>query len=325
MTPDSLSVLEMDRLLEWVSQYAASAEAQRALRASEFSLSREWIEAELLLVGELREILEHREGFGFSALADATTALRHLLEGGDWLNGRELNAVAAFLELCARIREFADHESQGFPALFAAAEGLVAQPEEERRIRRQIGEDGELKDSASPELAHLRHSLGREENRLRSELDRVEQKWRQQGLLGDTGLSWRDGHPVLPVPAGSAGRVQGLVVDQSQTGRTFFVEPMVSLEIRGKINRLQIELHQEEARLLRELSEGLRQHGKELNHALRLLIRLDSVSAKAAWGRAVNAITPRVSHGLDVRIVRGRHPLLIEASGCCSARSAPGR
>ena len=144
-----------------------------------------------------------------------------------------------------------------------------------------------------PDLGRLRHGLKREENRLRSELERVEQKLRQQGLLGDTGMTWREGHPVLPVPAGNAGRVQGLVVDQSQTGRTLFVEPMISLEIHGKINRLRIELHQEEARLLRELSDTLRQHHHELDQASRRLVRLDSVSAKAVWGRSLDAIRLR--------------------------------
>ena len=309
--PDSVSVLEMDRLLAWVAEYASSAEAQRALRETEYSLSRSWIQAELRLVAELAEIHEHRGGFGFSALADAMDPMRHLLDGADWLNGRELNAIASFLELCRRVREFADREETGFPALFEAVEGLQAFPEAEARIRRQIGEDGELKDSASPDLGRLRHGLKREENRLRSELERVEQKLRQQGLLGDTGMTWREGHPVLPVPAGNAGRVQGLVVDQSQTGRTLFVEPMISLEIHGKINRLRIELHQEEARLLRELSDTLRQHHHELDQASRRLVRLDSVSAKAVWGRSLDAIPPEVSSDLNLRIVRGRHPLLM--------------
>jgi len=309
--PDTLQVLEMDRLLEWIGEFAASPAAGREIRSCGNSLSTRWVVGELGRVSEMREILEHRGGFHFSLLADAEGSLEKLLDSPDFLLGGELLELAGCLDLCSIIAAFHREESQSFPRLAELMDGIGDFTAELALIKGAVAEDGELKDSASPELKRLRRATAQEERRLRRELDRVEADWRKRGLLGETGLSWREGKPVLPVPSGGMGRVEGLVVDQSQSGRTLFVEPLESLEIRGRINRLQVELKQEQARIFREISETIRRRSGELAICRRNLTTLDCLAAKAAWSVAVKGRAPRVTRKLALRIVQGRHPLLL--------------
>lgn len=301
-------VLELDRLLEWVAEHAVSISAAHRLRAGVPEDNPQDLRLDLARVAEMLDLLERAAAPRLASLADGEGPLHRLLESPDWLDGGALRDLAALLDACGELATTpADPQA---PLISAMRAQLPVFATELGAIRRAVSEDGTLLDSASPDLGRLRRLLGAEEGRLRKELERVEGDWRAKGLLGDTGLGWREGRPVLPVNAGALGRVQGLVVDQSQSGRTLFVEPAACLEIRTRISRTEVELRQEEARILRELSEALRMRRDELEPAWEILLEMDHLRARARWGQSLGARVPEMVDGMDLRIVQGRHPLL---------------
>lgn len=301
--------LELDRLLDWVAEHAASPAVAARLREGR-PLDADELPAELQRLREAEAWLERRGGLSLAPLAEAEPALEILLDRPGGLYGRDLLALAGCLDLAGELDAEMLKHCEEWPELAATADELESFADETRAIRRMIGEDGELKDSASPELGRLRKARVAEENRLRKELERLERDWRGRGALAETGLSWRGDRPVLPVQAGQMGRVEGLVVDQSQSGRTFFVEPHASLEIRGRMARLDLEVRQEEARLIAELAGLLRARSEALRSARRALREFDSLVARLRWGRPLQARAPELSEDGALRIVRGRHPLL---------------
>jgi DNA mismatch repair protein MutS2 len=301
-------VLELDRLLDWVAEGAVSAAAAANLRRGEPHQDEAALRLDLARLAEMLDLLERGAAPALGALAEGEAPLEQLLETPDWLEGNALRTLAGLLETSGSLAA-APFDPQA-PRLSELRRGLGQYPAELAAIRRAIGEDGSLLDAASPELGRLRRLAGAEEQRLRRELERVEADWRGKGLLGDTGLGWREGRPVLPVNAGALGRVQGLVVDQSQSGRTLFVEPAACLEIRTRLSRAQVEIRQEEARILRGLSEGLRARRAELDRDRGLLLELDHLRARARWGRGLGARVPELAREPDFVIVQGRHPLL---------------
>lgn len=301
-------VLELDRLLDWVAEHAVSTSAALRLREGEPEEDPAALARDLAQVAEMLDLLERGAAPRLGPLADGEAPLRRLLDEPDWLDGSALRDLAALLEVCGELAT-APFDAQA-PLLSTRRATLPTFTVELNAIRRAVGEDGSLLDAASPDLGRLRRLLAAEEGRLRKELDRVETDWRAKGLLGDTGLGWREGRPVLPVNAGALGRVQGLVVDQSQSGRTLFVEPAACLEIRTRMSRTEVELRQEEARILRSLCDAIRSRRVELEPAWDLLLDLDHLRARARWGRELGARVPEIAQGVEMRIVQGRHPLL---------------
>ncbi|MFA7330341.1 MAG: Smr/MutS family protein [Candidatus Delongbacteria bacterium] len=301
-------VLELDRLLEWVAEGAVTTEAASRLREGRPHEDEEALREDLACLAEMLDLLERGTAPALGALAEGEAPLRRLQESPDWLEGEELRALSGLLELSGELAGAAADPHA--PRLSLWRGGLAEFRRELADILRAIGEDGSLLDGASPELRRLRRLYGSEEQRMRKELERVEQDWRARGLLGDTGLGWREGRPVLPVNSGALGRVQGLVVDQSQSGRTFFVEPAACLEIRTRLSRTEVEIRQEEVRILRGLSEALRARGEELSASWEILLELDHLKARARWGRGLEARVPEISAGVELVIVQGRHPLL---------------
>jgi DNA mismatch repair protein MutS2 len=307
---NTIEVLEMDRLLIWVAEFAATNEATDLIVNTSYSLSARDLKTEFNLVAEMRDINDHRRGFHFSQLSESINAIRKLLNSPDWLSGHELHEISAMFHLSSDVCSFLDEEEANFPSIHFLCDTLDSLSEEQELLKAKIAEDGELRDTASPELGRLRKSLLSAERRLRKELDKVESDWRKKGVLGDTGLSWRDGRPVLPVNSGARGRVTGLVVDQSQSGQTLFIEPIASLEIRGNINKCRIDLHQEEVRILKMISERLRNKSKAIADNQEILINMDRICAKALWSREANARRPLISDNMQLIIKNGRHPLL---------------
>jgi DNA mismatch repair protein MutS2 len=307
----SLDVLGLPPLLEWVAEFAVSPRTKKALTTPDFLPDARAVQLELEIVTEALGLLDLENNPGLLALADAEEALKTLLEEPDWLVPKALGIMGSFLACAQGWSELRDRRLKESVRLQELLLDLENFDSEIRVLRRLISEDGELSDSASPELSRIRKSIVSAERRLRRELERVEQSWRSSGYLGETGLTWRDGRPVLPVTVGQFGRVQGMVVDQSQSGRTLFVEPMVSLEVRTQLTRLDVERRQEEARLCREATDMLRERLSAIKSARGILRRLDHLLARVRWARETKAQVPRLSSGMDVQIIAGRHPLLM--------------
>ncbi|MCB1046133.1 MAG: Smr/MutS family protein [Calditrichaeota bacterium] len=308
---ETLSVLEMDRLLEHLADLASSRLARERLRHPIWLLKLERIQRLQGLVQEVREILEHRRTLSLLPLADAEEALQRLLERADFLDGTQLNALAGVLELSGELSVFFTSQPGAFPLCTDALEGLGQYSEELTSLRRKVDETGELKDGASPVLGRLRGELRHEESRIRNRLEKVVAEWSRQGLLSDTNIGWRDDRPVVQVPAGGAGKLDGLVVDRSASGRTLFVEPFISLEHRGKVNQLQAEIRHEEIRLYHELSSMFRARRSDITRTRDQLTQLDEWLARARLGVELGGRPVEISQTMELVIRDGRHPLLM--------------
>ena len=90
---------------------------------------------------------------------------------------------------------------------------------------------------------------------------------------------------VVPVKAESRGQVRGIVHDQSASGATVFIEPMVVVELNNKLRQLQIEERQEIERILRQLSLEVGNEKDALDLDVELLAEFDLHLAKARYGR----------------------------------------
>jgi DNA mismatch repair protein MutS2 len=104
--------------------------------------------------------------------------------------------------------------------------------------------------------------------------------------------------------------VRGIVHDQSSSGATVFVEPMVVVELNNRVRELQIEERQEIERILRVLSGEIGQEAESLKVAVELLAEFDFHLAKARYARLTHANAPRLNDQGRIQLRNARHPLL---------------
>lgn len=103
-------------------------------------------------------------------------------------------------------------------------------------ISRSIDRFGEVKDSASAELAQIRRQLQQTQASISSVMRRVISRAVENGYLeADASAVVRDGRLVLPVAPMHKRHINGIVHDESASGKTYFIEPAEMVEANNRI------------------------------------------------------------------------------------------
>ncbi|MGI9950991.1 endonuclease MutS2 [Moorellaceae bacterium AZ2] len=229
---------------------------------------------------------------------------------GASLGGEELLAVAGTLSAGRRFKKAILQAEGPFPLLksWAARVGDFRRLEEE--IGKAIGEDGEVKDEATPRLFHLRRRIRSVQEEIKGRLDSYLRSPEMQKYLQDNIYTLRGNRYVLPVKQEYRHQVPGLVHDQSASGATLFIEPMALVELNNELRRLLAAEAQEVEAILAGLSRMVGEAKEALLETLEALGRLDFILAKGLLSHKMEAVPPVINSSGRWKIEAGRHPLL---------------
>ncbi len=304
-----------DRLREQVAERCTMLSARRRLYEEGFTTDRQEIERRLDLADEMRSILILERDYPDGEYADAEPLVAKIEVEGAFLSAEELLQLSLALQAVGGWVEFLSRRgSESYPTLYARHRGVSALSEVLREIDLLIDRHGEVRDTASAELAAIRRSIREREGQAAKRLQQVLQRAKQAGIVeADAQLSIREGRAVIPVAAPHKRKLQGFIHDESATGKTFYVEPVEVVEINNELKELEYEERREIVRILTLFTERLRPLSPELRCAGEFLMELDMVRAKARW--AVQYMGGRPIVSTDDRLVlrRARHPLLEQA------------
>jgi DNA mismatch repair protein MutS2 len=320
MNRHALAVLEFPRLLDLVAERATSGLGAARIRALHPTVDRAWLESEHRRVAAMRTLVTADGGaWAPEPIPDLTEPLARLrIEGTLW-TGPELLAGATLLRSSRRTREaLGDERKPGMVRALLAPfmERLVAHRAEEDLVERAIGDDGTVKDEASPLLRRVRRDLRGATGELIALLERLASRLDPQHQVQDASVTVRGGRYVIPVRAAARNVVGGIVHDTSDTGRTLFVEPPAAIEFGNRIRELEAEEYREVERILRDLTDRLRPHRDGMLDALDALVALDSLYARARYAQEFACHPAELTdpaHGFAIR--DGRHPLLLAQHG----------
>lgn len=191
-----------------------------------------------------------------------------------------------------------------------------------------LDRDGGVRDDASPRLRDLRKRIEPLRGRIRERLAATLDKWAD--VLQEHIVTIRRDRYVLPVQASRVGQVQGIIVDASATGQTYFVEPAAVTQLNNELTRLILDEEAEVRRILTELS-GLLASDAAVPMTLAVIGELDLIAAKARLARDWRLNRPEQVEGGSYDLREVRHPLIenpvandlaLGTRNCCSS---PGR
>ena len=282
----------------------------------------EWITQ----VREFRRLQEEKEDFPmqyFFDVREAITRIRmegtHLEEDEVWDLRRSLETIANIVRYLNRgerseVRgERIDNEPEEspYPALQRLTEGVVTFPAVIRRIDSILDKFGKIKDSASMTLAGIRHELEKTQSGISRTLYTILHAAQKDGLVDkDAAPAMRDGRLVIPVAPQVKRRINGIVHDESATGKTVFIEPTEVVEANNKVRQLEAEERREIIRILTVFTDEVRPHVKEILDSYQFLAQIDLIQAKAHWAELTKAFEPTVEDKPHIDWIRAIHPLL---------------
>ena len=307
MHQKSLVTLEYPKIIEALTHeagFSASKDLARALTPSD---DRDEVRRRLAFTSEARLLLELRPDVGVRGAKDVR---RHVkaAERGAMLSPYELVEVLATLRASEHVARLMRKVSEQFPLLWSLAVDLPVRPGLEGRIGESVSDDGDVLDSASPDLRRIRAQILAAQQRLQERLGTLVNTYRT--ALQEPIITTRSDRYVLPVRAEARGQVKGIVHDQSGSGATLFIEPTIVVEMNNKLRELHLEEQREIERILQELSDAVASDGPYITLAVELLAEIDLHLAKARYAGLLRASAPTVSDDGRLLLRRARHPLL---------------
>ena len=207
--------------------------------------------------------------------------------------------------------EKADAESPLYPYLSQLTNDVPTYPHLVKQIERIIDELGNIRDSASPELARIRREKASMSGRISRLLSNILQSAQDEGVVDKKATpTLRDGRLVIPVAPAMKRKISGIVHDESDTGRTVYIEPTEVVEANNRIRELENEERREIIRILQEISALIRPEIKEMLDSYEFLADVDFTRAKAKFALRTNAIEPTIQNKQVLDWSMARHPLL---------------
>jgi len=204
-----------------------------------------------------------------------------------------------------------DDFTPDYPALYKLTEGVVTFPAMLRRIDSILDKFGKIKDSASMTLAGIRHELAKTEGGISRTLYTILHAAQKDGLVDkDAAPTMRDGRLVIPVAPNLKKRINGIVHDESATGKTVFIEPTEVVEANNRVRQLEAEERREIIRILTVFSDEIRPYVPDILNSYQFLATIDLIYAKAQLAEQIKAVEPEIKDEPYIDWIRAEHPLL---------------
>jgi DNA mismatch repair protein MutS2 len=311
-----LSVSQTDqgtlRVLEWAELCERIASLAHTPWGREASLDivpledpAAWREA-LARVTELLDLLRTNRSVPLRRAEAIEPQLAAAAVEGAHLDGPDLLQAADFFALVHELSRFSHGLDDSHSRLREDLGQLLPAEEFRRSVEQSIEPDGELKDSASPALRRLRRSIASLQTNILQRLQRLADQ-----LGGDSVVTIREGRHVVSVTEHDRSKVKGVVHDRSQSGATYFVEPMAILELGNDLRSAEVELRAEILRILTELTSLLRLSIDAARQDIEVIRAMDRLWATARWGHRHGACVPELAADPVLSLASVRHPLLL--------------
>ena len=305
MDARSQQILEFPLVRERLAEHTAFGPSRRLAEALTPSDEPLVVARMLDETDQARDLVARRPDLGVGGAHDIAPFVMRARRGGR-LSGQELLAIAETLTTAGRVGEALRGER---PALLhELGRSIKPLPQLHARLASSIDPAGELLDSASPALGGLRRAVRIAYERLRSKLETIVHQGDIAGALQEPLVTLRNGRYVVPVRADARGKVKGIVHDQSGSGQTLFIEPLVVVELGNTWREAQLRAQAEEERILDELSEIVSGHADALDETLTALATLDFWIARARLAGEMDAVRADASKRDEVELLSARHP-----------------
>jgi DNA mismatch repair protein MutS2 len=311
---DGLETIELEPVLDLVAGHAAGPLGAGRVRKRRPTLDLDWIRLELARVGEVAGIFRRGDSLLTEPVPDVAQSLARLRIEGSVLEGSDLVAIQRVLGAARRVHADLRRVAETAP-LAAALSHPLPDKAIERRLEQSLDADGSLLDTASPALAAARRAMQQARNRLLRRLDALLRGLDSTVAVADASVTVRGGRYVIPVRRDSRSRPPGIVHDESGSAGTLFVEPTEAIELGNALREAEVEEERETLRVLRELTAMLRPELATLRGVVEMCVAVDDLVARARYAVASESEVPEmVAAPAGLRIVNGRHPLLLAGS-----------
>lgn len=306
-----------DTIRQHLTEYCLCELGQQRVCEMNFSTDYNYVKKQVRMTSEFMRILRE-EDFPAQNFFDVRKSLKRIRIENTFLEVQELFDLQRSLDTIAQIVTFlqrsVDEENTipVYPHLQDLSANVHIYPQVVKRIDQILDKFGHVKDSASPTLMAIRRELSATAGSISRTLANIMKAAKGEGLVDkDVAPTLRDGRLVIPVAPAMKRKIRGIVHDESDTGKTVFIEPAEVVEANNRIRELESEERHEIKRILLEFTASIRPEVHDIMASYEFLADIDFIRSKARFALRTNSVEPTIEQHQVIDWSMARHPLLI--------------
>ncbi len=309
---DIFKILEFDRLITIAETYCKGEVGKKLLQNVRFHTEPEVIDLLLTETLEFKLSMNAGESFPTGNYTDITSFLKYLKITDYFLEVEHINELRNVLEIMKNLDRFASStgNNKNYPVL---SEKILTQnyiPTYLQQINQVLDEQGKVKNNASEDLVKIRRAIAAKKSELERAFDQIAAQYKSKGLLSESSESYRNGRRVLSVPAEHKRKIPGIIHDESETGKTVYIEPEPVILLNNDLFELQHEELREIVRIVKKLCNNLASGYDDFVRYLDCVAYIDFVGAKAQLAELYGGERPQIVPHQNLNLMKAFHPLL---------------
>ncbi len=262
-------------------------------------------------VREFKSIRERTIPFPLSQYFDPSPHYNVIAVENSFIEAESLREVGISLQVIEDCVKFLHKAKEDYPKLHQLTQAVSIPIHIIDSINSKIDDTNQLKDNASAELNRIRKNLKNEEHRARKLIDHMFKEAVANGIVPEgSSPVIREGRVVIPVLSEYKRKIKGVIMDESATGQTIYMEPTEVIEANNEIRNLELEERRECIKILRSLTSLLREHLPAIKAGFKFIGQLDFIQAKTKLAFELDADLPNLIDKPMLDWVNAKHPLL---------------
>ena len=303
----TIKSLEFNLIRETLSNYATLSMNKEKIRELSIINDEKILKEELNKTDEASKILQRHGRIVIEEVNNIYDSISKVQKGAI-LSIDELYDIKSCLRIVKENISFSNSiDRNEFLSFFAQIDNFKTCNELNNQLTKTISDNKQIKDDASSKLKKIRNEIRSLEGEIKEKLLKIINTY--GSILNDTNILYKNGKQVLAVKSSEKYKLGGIVVDESNSGFTSYVEPEAVYKITSKINILKNEESEEIQRILRELSSLVWKYSSELTDNFASLLELDFMFAKGEYGNNLNAKIANIDNS-TIKLIGARHPLI---------------
>ena len=304
-------LLEFDKIIQLVINYAVSDQAKLTLEQLIYEPFVENIQFELDLLEELTEVIGVKalNLINFEPIESDLTKLK--IPGIEVSVDSILRLRKVLINNQEILRFASDPIFQNYKHFLNFVSLLPDLNKPLHAINKIVDFNGLIRDDASLELLSIRESIQKLNRSLYSTFKRELDLYKVKSYLAEGDESIRNGRYVLRVQAEHKRKIPGMLVGESDSGKTAFIEPQVCFELNNKLTELNLDEQREISKILANLGLVLRPFMELYKVSFNQILATDILLAKAHYAKSIQAVKPILNENKLLQLVTAFHPLLI--------------
>ena len=307
--------LEFNKILSILSSYAASSYAKEKIMEITPEINARKIMVMLDEVDEARLCQIKYSNVPFAGLSNQNEIIQRIrlkasLSISDFLALKDLLYCTKNVSNYYKNNIVKDNQNSVLKEYFLSLNPLKKLNDD---INDVISDDGEIYDTASPQLNDIRKKIKVLEQQVRAKMQEL--LLSKAKMLNENLIVIRTGRMCLCVKADYKNVLKGVIHDESASKSTVYIEPYSALEIANRVIGYKEEEKTEIARILSVLSQTTFNYELEIKQNFANLISLDIIFAKAQYAIKIDAYKPKINEVGIIDLKKARHPL-IEKEKC---------